>query len=47
MEDQQKLQQILSDLSKKNKEAKNIDLSFIDDDKNRVIVKLFVEQEGV
>ncbi len=42
-----KLQQILSDLSKKNKEAKNIDLSFIDDDKNRVIVKLFVEQEGV
>ena len=41
----EKLQLVLQDLAKKKKKIKNVDLSFLDDNKDKIIVKVFVEEE--
>ena len=41
------LEQVLGDLSVKNIDVKSIDLSFVDDNKNKVVVDIFNEEKSI
>ena len=42
-----RLQQVIKDLNNKNKDAKSIDLSFIDSNKNKIIVDIVNEEQSI